>query len=150
MNKIITYIAILLASTSLTMASNGITLTSKNITQVVENKTIVSATGLCNNNEVHFHLELINESDEVYFALKREYSDGRFETVKYIKVGQVNLEEEDRSEFKTIHDYNVPNEDFTYVLMRIVPVERAFSVIQRWDYCSDTQELCREGVLAVN
>lgn len=150
MKNTITYIAIFLASTTYAMANNDQTPTNGNGAPVVENKTIVRATGECLNNKVHFELELMNESDEVYFALKREYADGRFETAKYVKVNNITPQVEDLPTFQNIEDENVPSEDFSYVLMRINPITRKFTVIQRWDYCSDTHELCTEEILAAN
>lgn len=144
MKNSIKYLAILFVTYSFTMTNNEIG------DLGAENKTIVSATASCINDEVYFQLELLNESDGVYFALKRQYSDGRFETVKYVKSNTIHPIAIGQLTFQGLVDSQVPNEDFTYVLMRIVPAEKIFSVIQKWHYCSETRELCSEELFASN
>lgn len=150
MKNTLKYIAILFVTCSFTMANNEIELTNEIGDLGAENKTIVSATASCNNDEVYFQLELLDESDGVYFALKRQYSDGRFETVKYVRSNVIQPVAIGLPTFQTLEDTDIPNEDFTYVLMRIVPADRTFSVIQKWQYCSDTHELCSEELFASN
>jgi hypothetical protein len=144
MKNFLKYLAILFVTCSFTLTNNEID------DLGAENKTIVNATASFSKDEVYFKLELLGESDEVYFALKRQYPDGRFETVKYVRSKAIQPVAVGMSSFQLLEDTHVPNEDFTYVLMSIDPAKRTFSVIQKWKYCSDTRELCSEELYASN
>lgn len=144
------YIAVFFVCCSFSIGNNDIKATSGIDELEAENKTIVSATSSSDNDEVYFQLESVNESEGVYFALKRQYPDGRFETVKYVPAIPVNLVAEGLPTFQTIEDAQVPDEDFTYVMMRIVPADRTFAVLQKWTYCADTHEICTFEILASN
>ena len=106
------------------------------------NTSVVIANGIA-----FFELSVLNEATGGVYALKREFSDGRFVSVQLRKI---NTNTYNLPVVYTFEDRNVPKEDFTYVLLRIVPETRKFKVIQRWAYCCDRNEICPMDHLATN
>ena len=98
----------------------------------------------------HFELAVAAESELVYYSLKREFADGRFETVEVLKIESVFPADELMPSFHHFEDVQIPNEDFTYMLLRIEPASRTHLVVQRWEYCAQTHSLCSTGILATN
>lgn len=95
-----------------------------------------------------FEIEIESETEDVFYSLKREFADGRFETVQTIKISSIIPDDNEMPNFYSFEDENIPNEDFTYMLMRIAPKSNSFNVLQRWDYCSVSHSLCSNGILA--
>ncbi len=116
---------------------------------VAEKDMVMSKEAHTSLNQVQFDIVVLNESSNVIYGLKREYADGRFETAVYCKATP-SLEGEDPFVSHEIQDKNVPEEDFTYVLVRIHTDTRAFKVIGRWNYCHDLKEICADVMYAAN
>jgi hypothetical protein len=114
---------------------------------VAEKDMIMSTDAHSVQDEVHFDLIVLNESENVVYGLKREYVDGRFETAMYSKA---TSNPEDPFVTHNLKDSNVPEEDFTYVLMRIHQDTREFKVVGRWNYCHAEGEICADVMFASN
>ena len=118
----------------------------ENEKQVVKTNVILNATAILTNGITYFELCVLNDSKEGFYALKREYSDNRFISVQFSKI---NKNTDNSPVIYRFEDQKIPEEDFTYVLLRIVPESREFEVIKRWDYCYDKNEICPIDDLAV-
>ena len=81
-----------------------------------------------------------------YLCTNCGYSDGRFVSVHFVKIqtNTINLPVIYRFE-----DQKVPEEDFIYVLLRIVPESREFEILKRWEYCYAKNEICPMEYLAI-
>ncbi|MBL4862274.1 MAG: hypothetical protein JKY09_04550 [Crocinitomicaceae bacterium] len=147
MKKTSSFFALLILSTSL--AFSGITGVDPvtNDGTPIERNILVSSSETYQDNAIHIELTMLNELEEGVYALKREFEDGRFETV------QLNKIIPNAGNIPVVHNFEdkaVPNEDFTYLLIRIYPQTKKFEVVKRWSYYSDRKEIWTEGVLASN
>ena len=120
---------------------------SDQIPPVAEKDMIMSKDAHSVQDEIHIELVVLNESENVVYGLKRKYTDGRFETAVYSKV---TPDLEDPFATHKLKDTNVPEEDFTYVLIRIHQDTKEFKVVGRWDYCHEQGEVCADVMFASN
>lgn len=95
---------------------------------------------LPDNDIAHIEVTVNGENEEVYYSLKRQFEDGRLESVQSIKITP-NSDVSSAVSLCQFADNNVPHEDFSYVLMRINPTTKAFNVVQRWNYSAVTQSI---------
>ena len=114
--------------------------------KVVKTDVILNTSGILTNGITYFELSVLNDSKEGFYALKREYSDGRFVSVQFTKI---NTNTNNLPVIYRFEDKKVPEEDVTYILLRIVPESREFEVIQKWEYCYDKNEICPIDYLAI-
>ena len=117
----------------------------ENEKQVGKTDVTLNASANLTNGITYFELSVLNESKEGFYALKREYTDGRFVSVQFSKI---NTNTDNSPVIYHFKDEKISQEDFTYVLLRIVPESREFEVIKRWDYCYDKNEICPMDDLA--
>lgn len=114
--------------------------------RIIKTDVILNVSGIVTDGVAIFELSVLNDSKAGFYALKREFSDGRFESVELSKIIVNSNKLPVDYHFE---DQNVPKEDFTYVLLRIVPKTREFEVLKRWEYCHAKEEICPADYLVL-
>ncbi len=98
-------------------------------------KCIKASAGITNET-VEISVTITGDNTSGYYALKKSYSNGRFETVAYQKI-----EISDSPQTYHFKDENINSGDCTYVLMRIFPETKKFEVVEKWKFSAATKEV---------
>ena len=98
-------------------------------------KCIKASAGITNET-VEISVTMTGDNTSGYYALKKSYSNGRFETVAYQKI-----EISDSPQTYHFKDENINSGDCTYVLMRIFPDTKKFEVVEKWKFSAATKEV---------
>jgi hypothetical protein len=87
---------------------------------------------------VYFKLKMLNESQNGFYSMVREFNDGSFESVD---IRQMVANEINQPIMYCFVDKAIPVVNFTYVLMRI---SNETEEVSRWSYCAETGQICEE------
>lgn len=99
-------------------------------------KKCIKASAGITNETVEISVTMTGDNTSGYYALKKSYSNGRFETVAYKKI-----EISDSPQTYHFKDENINSGDCTYVLMRIFPETKKFEVVEKWKFSAATKEV---------